>query len=179
MAISYAWLESGVNGRLVPPTKCSAKVTAYQDDIDENGAARVKIETFALERWMARHELNVKYDIANGILPLKINICWPLNRKRSAPPRWSGCSICRWAGEAVGTHRLRSLIAATCTSVAPEQILVTTDAIEANFLLFNTLLEAGDHVVAVYPAYQQLYSVPRYWLRRVALESGCRQRLPL
>jgi len=38
---------------------------------------------------------------------------------------------------------------------------VTTGAIEANFLLFNVLLDAGDHVVAPYPAYQQLYSVPR------------------
>ena len=38
---------------------------------------------------------------------------------------------------------------------------MTTGAIEANFLLFNVLLEAGDHVIAPYPAYQQLYSVPK------------------
>ena len=38
---------------------------------------------------------------------------------------------------------------------------MTTGAIEANFLLFNVLLNPGDHVVAPYPAYQQLYSVPR------------------
>ena len=42
-----------------------------------------------------------------------------------------------------------------------DQILVTTGAIEANYLLFNVLLDAGDHVIAPYPAYQQLYSVPR------------------
>src|SRR5262249_25005398 len=56
---------------------------------------------------------------------------------------------------------LRSLIAATYAGCAPEQILVTTGAIEANFLLFNVLLAAGDHVIAPHPAYQQLYSVPR------------------
>ena len=39
--------------------------------------------------------------------------------------------------------------------------MVTTGAIEANFLLFNVLLDPGDHVVAVNPAYQQLNSVPR------------------
>src|SRR6185369_2046103 len=50
---------------------------------------------------------------------------------------------------------------ATYRDTGPDQILVTTGAIEANFLLFNVLLEPGDHVVAVYPAYQQLYSVPR------------------
>lgn len=63
--------------------------------------------------------------------------------------------------EAPGTLELRSAIAATYRDTAPEEILVTTGAIEANFLLFNVLLEPRDHVVAVYPAYQQLYSVPR------------------
>ena len=42
-----------------------------------------------------------------------------------------------------------------------DHILVTTGAIEANFLLFNVLLEPGDHVIAPHPAYQQLYSVPQ------------------
>ena len=63
--------------------------------------------------------------------------------------------------EAPGTHELRSLIAATYRDTGPDEILVTTGAIEANFLLFNVLLGPADHVVAVYPAYQQLYSVPR------------------
>lgn len=43
----------------------------------------------------------------------------------------------------------------------PDNVLVTTGAIEANFLLFSELLRPCDHVVAVYPAYQQLYSEPR------------------
>ncbi|MEZ4709464.1 MAG: aminotransferase class I/II-fold pyridoxal phosphate-dependent enzyme [Caldilineaceae bacterium] len=123
----------------------------------------MKIETFALERWMTRHELNVKYDIAeSGILPLKINDLLafePEAERAAALERLLNLPL--GYSEAVGTHQLRSLIADTYTSVAPDQILVTTGAIEANFLLFNTLLEAGDHVVAVYPAYQQLYSVPR------------------
>jgi aspartate/methionine/tyrosine aminotransferase len=53
------------------------------------------------------------------------------------------------------------LLAATYCNCGPENILVTTGAIEANFLLFNVLLNPGDHVVAPFPAYQQLYSVPR------------------
>ncbi|NIV34665.1 MAG: aminotransferase class I/II-fold pyridoxal phosphate-dependent enzyme, partial [Anaerolineae bacterium] len=63
--------------------------------------------------------------------------------------------------EATGTLRLRSLLAQTYEDCGPDNILVTTGAIEANFLLFNVLLSPGDHVVAPYPAYQQLYSVPR------------------
>ncbi len=81
--------------------------------------------------------------------------------------------------EAPGTHELRSAIAATYRDTRPEEILVTTGAIEANFLLFNVLLEPGDRVVAVYPAYQQLYSVPRaigcdVALWRLAPETGFR-----
>ncbi len=34
----------------------------------------MKIEPFALERWLTRHELHVRYDIAeSGILPLTVN----------------------------------------------------------------------------------------------------------
>src|SRR6185436_6070848 len=63
--------------------------------------------------------------------------------------------------EARGTEALRSALAATYARGDADHILVTTGAIEANFLLFNELLEAGDHMIAPYPAYQQLYSVPR------------------
>jgi aspartate/methionine/tyrosine aminotransferase len=53
------------------------------------------------------------------------------------------------------------VLAATYARADPDDILVTTGAIEANFLLFHSLLQPGDHVIAVSPAYQQLHSVPR------------------
>ena len=112
---------------------------------------------------MTRHELNVKYDIAeSGILPLKISDLLafePAAERAATLERLLNLPL--GYSEAVGTHQLRRLIADTYSAVEADQILVTTGAIEANFLLFNTLLDAGDHVVAVYPAYQQLYSVPR------------------
>jgi aspartate/methionine/tyrosine aminotransferase len=123
----------------------------------------VRIEDFALERWLTRHEPHVKYDIAeSGILPLKLNDLLAfespddraaiLDRLLNLPLGYN---------EAAGTRELRTRIASTYENVDPDDILVTTGAIEANFLLFNVLLDAGDHVVAPYPAYQQLYSVPR------------------
>ena len=62
--------------------------------------------------------------------------------------------------EASGSLELRTTLANTYRDCEPENVLVTTGAIEANFLLFNVLLDPGDHVVAVNPAYQQLNSVP-------------------
>jgi aspartate/methionine/tyrosine aminotransferase len=123
----------------------------------------VKIEPFALERWMTTWETQVEYDIAeSGIVPQSTNDL--LDR---LPPAERAATLDRLLdtrlgySEAPGSHELRAALAATYRATGPDNILITTGAIEANYLLFNTLLDPGDHVVAVHPAYQQLYSVPR------------------
>ena len=112
---------------------------------------------------MTRHETHVRYDIAeSGILPLSTDDLLAFE-----PPadRDATCaallSLPLGYSEARGTDRLRSMIAATYARGDADHILVTTGAIEANFLLFNQLLDKGDHVIAPYPAYQQLYTVPK------------------
>jgi aspartate/methionine/tyrosine aminotransferase len=123
----------------------------------------VKIEPFALERWMTTHELHVQYDIAeSGILPLTLHDLLSMEPPHERE-QWLERLLDLRLGysEARGSFELRSLLAATYAGCDPEKILVTTGAIEANYLLFNVLLNPGDHVVAPYPAYQQLYSVPR------------------
>jgi len=64
-----------------------------------------------------------------------------------------------------GSHTLRdrlaSLYSVRAASPLPlDNILITPGAIAANFLLFYTLIGPGDHVICVYPTYQQLYAVP-------------------
>ena len=123
----------------------------------------MKIEPFSLERWMTRHELNVTYDIAeSGIMPLRLEdmLGW-LSPDEAAATLDALLSLPLGYSEARGTHALRTLIADTYLDCDADNVLVTTGAIEANYLLFNVLLNAGDHVIAPYPAYQQLYSVPR------------------
>jgi aspartate/methionine/tyrosine aminotransferase len=125
----------------------------------------VKIEPFALERWMTQHELNVTYDIAeSGILPLRLAdlLAWEAAANGSDQASLQSLlDLPLGYSEARGTEALRSTIAATYAECGADDVLVTTGAIEANFLLFNVLLEPGDHVIAPFPAYQQLYSVPR------------------
>lgn len=123
----------------------------------------MKIETFALERWMTAWETKTPFDIAeSGIYPMTARELLELEPAEERGRTLDGLLDTRLGySEAPGTFELRSLIAATYRDTGPQEILVTTGAIEANFLLFNVLLEPGDHVVAVYPAYQQLYSVPR------------------
>ena len=64
-----------------------------------------------------------------------------------------------------GTEGLRRRVAAqyskhTSDTLSPESVIITQGAILANFLLFYTLIGPQDHVICVYPTYQQLYSVP-------------------
>lgn len=122
----------------------------------------LKLEPFALERWMTTYEQRVRYDIAeSGILPLSINelLAWeePDARERLLDQL---LNLRLGYNEACGSLALRSAIAATYQHAGPENILITTGAIEANFLLFNLLLDTGDEVIAQSPAYQQLISVP-------------------
>ncbi len=123
----------------------------------------MKIEPFLLERWMTRHETHVKYDIAeSGILPLSVQDLLNFELPDARPTVLDSLlQLPLGYSEARGTQALREALAETYTGVSAEQILVTTGAIEANFLLFHELLEPGDHVIAPYPAYQQLYSVPK------------------
>ena len=112
---------------------------------------------------MTRHETHVRYDIAeSGILPLTVNDLLafePAESRESTRDRLLELPL--GYSEARGTETLRRQLAATYSRGDAEHILVTTGAIEANFLLFNVLLDAGDHVIAPYPAYQQLYTVPQ------------------
>ncbi len=141
----------------------------------------MKIETFALERWMTTWELNVTHDITeSGISPMSID-----DLLRVAEVEHPDAVIAdlmarpQLYSEARGTESLRQTIAGTYRDVDADDVLVTTGAIEANFLVYNALLEPGDHVVVTTPCYQQLVSIPRAigcevseW--RVTPESGFR-----
>jgi aspartate/methionine/tyrosine aminotransferase len=122
----------------------------------------VKIEDFRLERWMSFWETRVQYDIAeSGILPMSVDeLIALLPEGERAATLESLLSTRLGYSEARGTQALREQIAATYEGTGPDNILVTTGAIEANYLLFHTLLDPGDHVITIDPAYQQVQSVP-------------------
>lgn len=123
----------------------------------------MKVETFQLERWMSTWEMKVEFDIAeSGIYPLTTNeLLAFLPEDQQAATRDHLLNLRLGYTEARGTEALRTIIAETYRDTGPDDVLVTTGAIEANYLLFNTLLEPGDHIVTIYPAYQQLYAVAK------------------
>jgi aspartate/methionine/tyrosine aminotransferase len=99
----------------------------------------MKIESFLLERWMTRHETHVRYDIAeSGILPLSTDDLLnfePPDRRQATLDRLLRIPL--GYSEARGTIELRTMLADTYTRGDADHILVTTGAIEANFLLYK------------------------------------------
>lgn len=130
----------------------------------------MKIEEFALERWMSHWETRVQYDIAeSGISPMSARDLLGMLPEAERAAELAALLDTRLGySEARGTAALREAIAATYERTGPDNILVTTGAIEANYLLFHVLLDPGDEVITIDPAYQQVQSVPRAFGARVA-----------
>src|SRR6266487_2603959 len=107
---------------------------------------------------MSGYEMLVECDVSvGGITPLAMNDLLALESVEKREQILDGLLSARLGySEARGSLELRSAIAATYRNCGPENILVTTGAIEANFLLFNVLLDTDDEVIAQIPAYQQL-----------------------
>ncbi|KAG8349494.1 hypothetical protein FVEN_g12307 [Fusarium venenatum] len=126
----------------------------------------VKIAPFAVEQWMDNYEttagvLNVAETCAASVsIDDLVGMC--KDTQTSDP---IDTSIKLTYGSIPGSRILRERIAAHCSGegaqLAAEDIIVTQGAIGANFLALYSLLEPGDHVICVYPTYQQLYDVPR------------------
>lgn len=66
-----------------------------------------------------------------------------------------------WLGytEVAGNPELRSLVSKLYKNIKEDEILMHTGAQEAIFAYMNVLLEKGDHVISMFPAYQSLYEV--------------------
>ncbi|MBN2246814.1 MAG: aminotransferase class I/II-fold pyridoxal phosphate-dependent enzyme [Candidatus Aminicenantes bacterium] len=60
-----------------------------------------------------------------------------------------------------GKPELRECLAGQYPGLKEENIVVTTGASEANFLVVSALVKPGDHVIVEHPNYPSLYEVPR------------------
>ncbi|MGI9252484.1 MAG: aminotransferase class I/II-fold pyridoxal phosphate-dependent enzyme [Thermomicrobiales bacterium] len=130
---------------------------------------------------MSHWETKVTHDIAeSGILPMSVNDLLdllPAGEREVTRDRLLNLPL--GYSEARGTEALRSALASTYENTTADNILITTGAIEANYLLFNVLLQGGDEIVTIDPAYQQVQSVPKaigadvkYW--RIKAHDGFR-----
>lgn len=121
----------------------------------------MQIRTFLVERWMSTYENDIRLNLAeSSIKQLTLDELLRLAEEDGdATVRERMNRVVLTYDETRGTKELREAIAAHYRGATGENVLVTNGAIEANYLLFNTLVRPGDTVVVMFPAYQQLYSV--------------------
>jgi len=122
---------------------------------------------FALEHYQSQFEHTVAFNLADSSVKCLGTSDW-LDPDEVAALLATGL----FYPEVNGTRTLRERIAALYPGAAPDQILVTVGASEANSLVCGTLLRPGDEVVVVSPGYRQVWGL--------AHNAGCTVReLPL
>ncbi|MEW6228282.1 MAG: aminotransferase class I/II-fold pyridoxal phosphate-dependent enzyme [Bacillota bacterium] len=119
----------------------------------------MKIEPFAIERWFGQYEFTARYNIAESCI--KAFTLEELEELCGVDVLHAGSPVSLGYTDSRGIPELREEVARLYPGRGPENVLITTGAIEANFLVFSALLGPGDTVISEFPAYQQLYEVPR------------------
>ena len=120
----------------------------------------MRIREFGVERWLYTYENACELNLAETCVEsltlgelLKI-----AGKEESLLAEISPMKLTY--GVIDGTERLRGAIASLHENQRAENVLITHGAIGANALLYETLVEPGDRVIAVAPTYQQHHSIP-------------------
>lgn len=116
------------------------------------------LEPFKLERYFARYEFKVRYLLSASDCEAVSQSDLLALADDDARQRWDRLRL--GYTESQGDPGLRSAIASQYTTVAPEDVQVVVPE-EGIYIAMRSLLEPGDHVVAMQPAYQSLYEVAR------------------
>lgn len=127
----------------------------------------MKIREFEVERWMNDYEETCRYNLAETcVRSLTTAELLELSGRREEVLAELEATPLTY-GPIPGSPRLRALVAGLYTGQTPDNVLVTHGAVGANALVHATLVEPGDHIVAVVPTYQQHYSIPDSYGARV------------
>jgi aspartate/methionine/tyrosine aminotransferase len=111
-----------------------------------------------MERWMSKFEQTVDYNLSeSGVHPLLVReliaedpdvVEALLDTDLNYP-------------HVNGIPELREHIAVMYDGAAPDNVLVTTGAIEANYNTIRTLLEPGDEIAVMLPNYMQVWGLAK------------------
>ena len=125
----------------------------------------VHIAPFTVEQYMGKYEntpgvINIAESCADSV---SIDDLVRLSKDPQRSPLDTALKLTY--GSVLGSKELRKYVAAHCsheaTQLSADDVIISQGAIGANFLALYTLIHPGDHVICVYPTYQQLYEVPQ------------------
>jgi len=120
----------------------------------------MKIDPFLVERFMNTYENEVELNLAETCVdPFTLGEFLSLMKREDFFQELKETQLTY--GFIEGSPDLRQGLANLYDRMNSENILVAGGAIGANFLVFYSLVEPGDTVISLFPAYQQLYSVAK------------------
>jgi len=116
----------------------------------------MKIEDFKLERYFAKYEFKTKFLLSSSDCE-----SWSIEEILALEPGSKEIFLAHQLGytESEGWPALREEISHLYNTIDASQIFCFAGAQEGIFILMNTLLETGDHIIVQTPAYQSLYAV--------------------
>ena len=118
----------------------------------------MNLKDFKVERYFAKYEFTAKYLLSSSDCD-GYNLNYVLNLASiKEKEQWDNLKL--GYTETVGSETLRQAIKQHYTTIALNEIVVSSPG-EANFILMNVLLSAGDHVICMSPMYQSLYQVAK------------------
>jgi aspartate/methionine/tyrosine aminotransferase len=124
-------------------------------------SATTRFHPFLMEHWQSLWEHEVDFNLADSAVR-----CAPLGMLFGDGDAEALAGLELFYPEVNGSERLRLRIAETYeTRPAPDEVLVTVGASEANAIVCTTLLEPGDRVTVTEPGYRQV--------RGIAENLGC------
>ena len=104
-----------------------------------------------LEVWFDRYQYEIRYDIGeSAVKTLRLKDV-SVNLE----------NVCLRYGYHKGLPELRETVAEQYCDLSGDNIVITTGASEANFVVVSALAGPGDHVIIEHPNYPSLYEVPR------------------
>ncbi|HEL1740117.1 TPA: aminotransferase [Streptococcus suis] len=122
----------------------------------------MKLPRFGVEEWLNVHENSAIYDIAGvSISSLTLEELFALSGTNPEDfyKKLQGTKLNY--GWIEGSPEFKEAVSKLYEQISPEQILQTNGATGANLLVLYGLIEPGDHVLSLYPTYQQLYDIPK------------------
>jgi aspartate/methionine/tyrosine aminotransferase len=118
----------------------------------------MSISPFKLERYFAQHEFTAKYLLSpSDCESLSLRELLQLADPDSLT-LWNELKL--GYTESPGHPLLRAEVSRLYRNITPDDVLMAVPE-EAIFIVMQTLLKPGDHVVTMFPAYQSLYEVAR------------------
>ncbi|MEL6960892.1 MAG: aminotransferase [Pseudomonadota bacterium] len=121
----------------------------------------MKIKPFGVEQWMNAWETKCAFNLAETcVASLTLaELMQMAGKTQSMPGDLAAMQMTYGAIE--GSVELRGLVAGMFAAQGPENVLITHGTIGANHMVYQALVEPGDHVVAITPTYQQHTAIPR------------------